>query len=135
MKPYIMKHIYTIFFAIWLFSGIANGQSWTSSNRTVSDEDVAVTKTVIDPDGNIISLGYFEGSVTFSTGESLASEGARDYYLAKYDDTGNLIWLRGIGGASNEFSQGGVDVDDQGNIYATGGFQGILHYSDTYLHR
>jgi hypothetical protein len=84
----------------------------------------------VDAQGNAYAVGNFRGTATFDTGSgttSLTSLGADDVFVGKYDSTGNLTWLRQIGGVGSAFhqgpSQGGredIAVDPTGNVVVTG---------------
>ena len=55
------------------------------------------TAIVADGSGNLYIAGVFSGTADFS-GTSLMSSGAEDAFLAKYDATGALLWVRQEGG-------------------------------------
>ncbi len=82
---------------------------------------------IVDSAGNSYVGGGFEGSVTFGSGETnetiLTSLGLRDAFLAKYDESGNLIWAKRSGGV-NDARAGGVLVNDLGHLYSGGEFEG-----------
>ena len=79
----------------------------------------------LDATGNSYVTGSFEGTETFGaftlTG---TSAGIADIFVAKYDDSGNVLWARSAGGTSAEYPEG-IAVDAAGNSYVTGA------YSDT----
>jgi len=77
--------------------------------------------------GNSFVTGFFNGTATFGLGEvnetTLASAGGDDMFVAQYDSSGLLQWAKRAGGAG--LNRGlGVAVDDLGNSYVTGVFQG-----------
>ena len=47
--------------------------------------------------------------------------GKLDYYLAKYDHLGNLIWAKSAGGNQDEYTNG-IAIDPTGNIYVGGNY-------------
>ncbi len=63
----------------------------------------------VDKSGNVYVVGY-----TSSFGA-----GGNDVLLLKFDPSGNLIWQRTWGGASEDLGQG-IAIDSSGNIYLTG---------------
>lgn len=69
----------------------------------------------VDANDNIYVTGY-TGS-TFTNQNALSTEG--DGYIAKYNSSGQLQWLRQEGSATNG-SFYGIGIDDSGNIYAAG---------------
>jgi hypothetical protein len=88
----------------------------------------------IDSAGNCFVTGYFDGTATFGT-TSLTSAGVEDMFVAKYDPTGKLLWVRQAGGrGTNEWCAGfGVAVDAAANCYVTGAFNGTAYFGFTDL--
>ncbi|MBX3043024.1 MAG: SBBP repeat-containing protein [Candidatus Kapabacteria bacterium] len=80
---------------------------------------------------NVYITGNFSESVTFESGESnevtFTSEGLSDIYLAKYDNSGNLVWVKANGSTDND-GGAGVAVDNSGNIYNTGRFSNTITF-------
>jgi hypothetical protein len=74
----------------------------------------------IDKTGNIYFTGSSEGDL-----DGEINAGDRDIFLAKYDGSGNKLWVKLLGTASRE---GGLSVtnDTFGNIYLTGYTEGDL---------
>jgi len=71
--------------------------------------------------GDVVVTGSFFsvqpvvlGSYTF------VADGLIDYFVAKYDAQGNLLWALKNGGSAQEWIED-LCVDDSGNIYITGG--------------
>ena len=75
----------------------------------------------MDPDGNLVVLGKYRGSVSFGS-STLSALGEDDVFVAKLDANGNFLWARSCGGTGAD-SAGGLGVDAAGNIYVTGVFR------------
>lgn len=90
-------------------------------------EDDIATGLDIDADGNIYVTGSFSATASFDN-NSLISAGEGDMYVAKYNNSGTLQWIRAGGGIKYD---GGYDVavDNQGNVYVTGVFTGNSYFS------
>ena len=89
-----------------------------------ANENVYPVSTSIDMDGNIITVGYFEGTADFDPGVgsfSLTSAGYWDIFIQKLKPNGEFLWAKQIGGRYSEYS-GDMEVDNSGNIYLTGTF-------------
>jgi hypothetical protein len=86
-----------------------------------TNDDIGL-HVAVDNSGNSIVTGYFRNLSSFgSTNLNSGSSNYSDSYVAKYDASGQLLWVRQIGG--NRFDSGYVAVvDAAGNIYATGYF-------------
>ena len=63
--------------------------------------------------------GYFNNSTDIA-GKKLTSKGKEDFFLAKFDNEGNVIWAKS--GGSIEFNDRiyGITSDHQGYVYVTG---------------
>lgn len=85
--------------------------------------DYSSTLTV-DPAGNIYAMGYFGNSVDLDPGAGTSyvyGAGHYDIYLAKYNNAGNYLWGRAMGGSDHD--QGfGLAADGAGNVFLTGFF-------------
>ncbi|MBE0639923.1 MAG: T9SS type A sorting domain-containing protein [Bacteroidales bacterium] len=87
-----------------------------------SGKDI-INKAVADESGNIYIAGGFSGIMEFA-GTILESVGKRDVFVAKLDDSGNLLWLKQ--GSCGEFNSGDANdiVIANDKIYVTGYFDG-----------
>src|SRR5262245_16912892 len=107
----------------WLWAKTASGASSENSYAVASDSG-----------GNVIIAGKFYVT-TFSIGSytlTNANGGTADFFVAKYDAAGNVIWAS---------SGGGTDYDDitdiatdvAGNVFVTGYYSGtsIILGNDT----
>ena len=77
-----------------------------------------------DDAGNVYQVGYFMASVDFKPGDADArftSRGYMDIFIQKMDAEGQILWVKQIGGGSEEY---GVKIvtDVDGNVYVTGMF-------------
>ena len=83
------------------------------------------SKVAVDVDGNVYVRGLFESDVTVG-GAHLSGSAAKNPFVAKFDGSGNLAWIRQpVGGISGE---GGVAVDAAGAVYISGYFAGTLNF-------
>jgi hypothetical protein len=94
---------------------------------------VNVTSYCITSDaaGNSYITGYFEGTATFGTNQ-ITSYGVSDIFIAKYDPSGNCVWVKQAGGTSDDYGKG-IAVDVAGNIYVTGAFYGTSTFGTIQL--
>lgn len=124
-------------FVVWMLSLVCFGAMYPAAAQDVkfgfavgiggppSGIDFAWDMTV-DGSGSVHAIGRFSGTVDFDPGPGtveLTSAGNRDVFVCKLDTLGNLIWARAISGP--EIADGhGVAVDEMGNVYITGWFEG-----------
>ena len=79
-----------------------------------------------DAFGNVYITGLFRSaSITFGP-TTLTNAGNSDFFLAKYDSSGNVIWAKRAGGTgfdgTGDFTGNTVATDGAGNIFVTGCF-------------
>ena len=78
----------------------------------------------VDGSGNVYTTGFFFGTADFDPGSGIFNMvpiGNFDIFVSKLDASGNFVWAKQMGGASNDFGNS-IAVDDFGNVYITGVF-------------
>ncbi|MEO8149588.1 MAG: SBBP repeat-containing protein [Bacteroidia bacterium] len=76
----------------------------------------------LDTNGNLFVTGNFGSSMITFGSTVLTSNGDFDFFVAKYDSSGNILWAKSAGGILNELGYG-IAVDAFGNSYVTGSFE------------
>jgi hypothetical protein len=86
----------------------------------------------VDPAGFLFLSGSFTETVDFDPGPGvhpLTSAGGSDGYLVKYTWDGFCVWAESIGGPQDdEPAPGGLAVDDEGDVYVGGSFEGTADF-------
>ena len=104
-----------------------------------SDKNDSGTSIVVDNDGNIISAGYFQGTVDLDPGLGVMertslggsiNESAVDIYVTKYTQGGRLIWGFSLGSVGADMVNS-LKTDKEGNVYITGYFGGQMDVDPT----
>lgn len=80
----------------------------------------------IDSMGNLYVSGTFTGTANFD-GLSLTATGGQDAFLAKYDSTGGIQWVKAGGGPGNDMSNA-LATDAAGNSLISGEFTGTATF-------
>jgi hypothetical protein len=102
------------------------------SKRFGSSGNELVSSIALDSSGNIFLAGSFYGTANFG-GANLTSGGDADAFLAKYSAQGDPIWSQRFGANMPDvFNK--IAVDSQGNVIATGFFQGTVLVGSTTLY-
>jgi hypothetical protein len=87
-----------------------------------------------DISNNVYLVGSFSSSSIIFNSDTLlnTSNGSSDIFITKLDSSGNLIWLKGAAGNSNDYANS-VAVDNNGNSFVAGNFHylPIIFDSDT----
>ena len=83
----------------------------------------------VDPNGNVYTSGYFNGTVDFDPGPGTADLTGAPYsfFLSKLDSNGGFVWVRDMGGILSE-SGAEMTVDSGGNVYLVGTFFGTSDF-------
>ena len=79
------------------------------------------TGITLDKNGNCYVTGYFQDTLIYGT-DTLTTNHFWDIFIAKFDTSGSLIWLRKGGGIGSDHSNA-IAVDKSGNCYVTGFFE------------
>jgi hypothetical protein len=88
------------------------------------------TSLVLDASGNIYLAGNFEGTADFDPGagvSNLTATGGTDIFIARLNASGNLLWVKGIGGTADDVANE-IKLDASGNLYITGDFGNTVDF-------
>lgn len=85
----------------------------------------------VDKMGNSYVTGHFE-SPTFQIGDkTFKNHGSYDYFIAKYDPTGKLLWAETAGGTDYDYGHG-IAVTPEGDCYVAGTFSGVVQIGNSH---
>lgn len=88
-----------------------------------------ITSIDIDPNGNILLSGLFEGTVDFDYGVDVvnmtSSGGGEDIFIATYDENGEYIWAIKLEKTNVGIARK-IKSDNLGNLYILGDFQASI---------
>ncbi|PCI92566.1 MAG: hypothetical protein COB15_17465, partial [Flavobacteriales bacterium] len=95
-------------------------------------EDFPRRALAIDGGGNTYIIGTFFGTVDFDPGPGtylLTSIGfTPDIFISKLDVNGNFVWTKSFGGNFNGCTNSSITIDNSGNVYSTGYFNGTVDF-------
>lgn len=80
-----------------------------------------------DSNGNLLASGQFSNDADFDPGVGVFNLTGAGVFLLKLDSSGNFIWAKKMGGIGY-FQNSGIAIDNMGNIYTTGSFQGTMDF-------
>lgn len=104
-------------------------QDWLKESS--GNDEVTVTESYLDADGNIYTTGCFKGIVDFNPSTSqtfnLTSNGKSDIFLQKLNAQGNFVWAVSFGDTEDDKAYD-VVVDNNDGIYLTGFFEGLVDF-------
>lgn len=93
-------------------------------------EDDEGKDLAVDNLGNIYLVGEFKGFVDFDPSIGLAlknSQSESDVFIAQYDVSGAFVRVKTIAGSGMDLAHN-LELDNNGNIYITGLFNGTLDF-------
>lgn len=120
---------YRTFVAKFNSTGVIQWLVGGGSNSTI-DLDELTAFAVYDV-GVVVGGNFGNGSVTFGN-STLNSIGAKDMYLAMYDNNGVFQWLK-VFGSNFDDKIAGVCFGTSSNIYITGGFSSSINFGTNTL--
>ncbi len=108
----------------------ANGQVvWAQrAGGTGIDEGRSIA---VDGAGNVYVAGYFNGTASFNT-ISITSAGQQDIFVAKYNSSGGIEWVRRFGSTTNDEAFA-ITTTAAGEVLFTGMFRGTVAFGGTNL--
>ena len=113
----VTNHVYTFFLAKYDPSGNVKWAKSVVSSANAYSEGYNICT---DLSCNVYITGYFNDTVAFGS-FNLTSAGQNDFFLVKYDSSGNALWAKSAGGTSDSYGLG-ISTDLSGKVYVTGYF-------------
>lgn len=98
-----------------------------------STNSIYAEKILYDNNNSIIVTGKFSGTTVFGEGmlqTTLVATGSNDVFIASYSLDGDLNWVN-QGESSNWCEINGLEIDQNGNIFIVGVFNGSINF-DTF---
>ncbi len=85
----------------------------------------------LDAIGNVHIIGTYQGTADFDPGAGtvnlVSAGGISDIYFAKYDNSGNYIWAKTIGGVGDDVGNN-LQLDGAGNVFLAGYFSSTVDF-------
>lgn len=128
-----MKRILPIIVLLLLTTFKMDAQVFAWANGVGGNTgDDAVRGSCVDYSGNVLVVGAFADVATFGPGMTYTSNGGLDIFIAKYDASGNCLWVKtygssGTGATANDEAYS-VCTDFLGNVYVSGYFQNTVDF-------
>ncbi|MBL0316810.1 MAG: hypothetical protein IPP69_14015 [Flavobacteriales bacterium] len=105
-------------------------QNFIWSKNIGSNGNDGGNSIMVDADDNILSCGYFYGTIDIDPGSevnNVTSSGSADIYVIKQNSNGDLVWAKTFGGTGIDRAYALV-YDSEGNVYVTGHFFGTVDF-------
>ncbi len=104
---------------------------WTLGNPKASGRGVLGNHIEIDDSNNIYNTGIFDGTVDFDPGldtNEITSFNGEDIYIAKYNPSGFLLWVKRLYVHDDGTESSGIKVDRFGHVYVFGVFLDTIDF-------
>lgn len=111
-------------FDVFLSKFDTNGNHLWSVRETSIGNFSSSDFLVVDSNGNPTIAGKFAGNSTFEN-TTISSSGNFDIYIAQYSSTGNLNWVKKIGGGQQDLPQD-LKVNSSNKLLICGYFSGTI---------
>lgn len=125
-----MKRILLLLTGLFVVT-VYKTQTFTWAKRAGSGTMDIGEAITTDAAGNVYITGFFQGTVDFDPGPGIANlsnSAGDDVFVAKYNSSGNFVWVKQFGGNSSFHHGKGIAVDGLGNVYTTGYFMGTVDF-------
>lgn len=109
----------------------SHGQSFEWAIGYGNENDAAASKVVTDKNGNLYSIGIFQGEMDFSTDPDaenvLTPNSTHASYLCKYSTESELLFAKKFDGDGN-FRPASISIDEFENVYICGTLSGTIDF-------
>ncbi|MEI8004915.1 MAG: hypothetical protein WCI48_01815 [Bacteroidota bacterium] len=121
------------FISILLNSFPVHSQAWLWANH-VGSESSDIACGTSDKNGNFYIAGSFTGSYYQFVNQTISKLGNNGLFLAKYDSSGNEIWVHQLDDyLTYEGGIADIIIDNNDNIYITGLFYRTINFGNVKL--
>lgn len=107
-----------------------NPPNWNWESKFGGSGNDYARKIATDSDGNVYVVGSFSGETKVES-TTINSTGEREAIISKFNNSGNLVWLKTISVSEKEYSDAyGLCIDNSNNIYVIGYYTGSISVGD-----
>jgi type IX secretion system substrate protein len=116
---------------------IANAQNWLWSKQIGGNDLENVSHLCVDQNDNIYVTSSYQSNPCYFSNDTLTCNGFSDFYITKYDASGNELWVKHLGSVNNANMQSEgiacIKYNSYTNsIFVSGGFRNATAFdSDT----
>jgi hypothetical protein len=109
---------------------LSDAQNWQWSRQIGGNDMEFNPRFCIDQNNNIYVADLYWSDTCYTNGDTVHANGASDFFIAKYDDSGNEIWVKNFGGFNATVMQGeGIGSIVYDSISNTINFSGSFYGS------
>lgn len=116
-----MRALIVIVFILFINAVAAQTPNWQWAKGYGGNASDDILGIATDNTGNSYICGNFYSSTISIGANTLVSKGNFDFFVAKFDNSGNPLWVKGFGGIYDDTPLS-IAIDASGNSYVTGFF-------------
>jgi len=127
------KNLIFLFFIFCLLNLQAQRFAW--AKKATSSGYCYNNAIVADSAGNTYVTGQFSADMTYGpfTANSTNSPNDFDFFIAKFDNAGTILWLKTGGSMGDEFGYD-IKIDSNGDVLVYGGYRDSATFETTTLY-
>jgi hypothetical protein len=129
-----MKHVFVFFLSFCFSQGFCQHNDWCWGVNSLGNGATYSNDIHTDNSGNVYITGGTRNMLIVGndTVYDIQTINNSDVFIAKYDSSGNALWVKKSENSPSGHDYGtGIITDNYGNIYVTGYFQGSTIKFDT----
>ena len=102
---------------------------WLSETGEFGGGGFAMISGIATHGTEIYVCGWFTGNVTFGSDQYRSTQDTTDAFVSKLNGNGQFQWTAVAGGVTDDDSCEDITVDSNGNVFATGSFNGTANFN------
>lgn len=122
----LIKRLRFIFIGLIAQSAFAQDISFDWANKYGG----FIAQICVDDDHNTFVVGNFTTTIDLDPGiaeQLVTPAGESDFYISKFDSSGNLLWAHSFAGTTDDRGSG-IQCDNQGNVVISGFFTSNIDF-------
>ena len=109
--------------------GSTGSWQWLTETGEYSGGGYAMVSGIATHGTDIYICGWFNGNVTFGSDQYRSTQDTMDVFVSKLNGNGQFLWTAVAGGTTDDDSCEGITVDSNGDVFATGSFNGTANFN------
>ena len=109
--------------------GSTGSWQWLTETGEYGGGGYAMVSGVATHGTDIYVCGWFNGNVTFGSDQYRSTQDTMDVFVSKLNGNGQFQWTAVAGGTTDDDSCEDITVDSNGDVFATGSFNGTANFN------
>ena len=109
--------------------GSTGSWQWLTETGEYSGGGYAMVSGIAAHGTDIYVCGWFNGNVTFGNDQYRSTQDTMDAFVSKLNSNGQFQWTAVAGGITDDDSCEDITVDSNGDVFATGSFNGTANFN------